>query len=219
MYRVCGAILAVSLLTATNNVCASDCGNGPIICTPMYGLYDERSLESKLFEQLFQKLVDRSNNDRARFFSDPLAVAVSEVRSGAKDKKIKFWVIVTNPTSTSHVAKFYVMVSKTKTTSGSVLPGVDVNCPIAPELCPQRLNPLNTKDALHNHVVTELRANGEIVAETKVDVPPNAMKAVGIAVPDDDDGDKTAIALLGGSAPGRLKLDSRDILRLGFADR
>ena len=67
----------------------------------MYGLFDEGSEERKLLEQLFQKLVDRAGNDRAKFFNDKLATAISEVRTGAKDRNIKFWVIAINPTTTN----------------------------------------------------------------------------------------------------------------------
>ena len=94
-----------------------------------------------------------------------------------------------------------------------------MNCPIARELCPKITNPLETPDDVYDKVVSELASSGEIIAETKLDLPANSVRAIGIAVPDDDAGDETAIALLGGGAPGRLKFDIRDVLRLGFAKR
>lgn len=209
----------VFLCATTVSAQVNNCGNGPVICTPMYGLFKEHSEEKTLLDRVYQKLILAADNDRAKLHNSRLATAVAEIRSGAADANVKFWVIAINPTTTPHVVKFYIMISRKPTESDSFW-RMNVNCPIAPETCPSN-NIVDDKEKAYIQVITELRSDGEIIAESEATVEPGDVKAIGIAVPDDEDGDweDYSVALLGGAAAQRIRLDTRDVLRLGFVTR
>ncbi|OSI70489.1 hypothetical protein [Bradyrhizobium canariense] len=205
---------------------ANACGNGPLQCEAVYGIFAKKSKERLLIEELYSKLVKSADNSLTKLYADPLSTAVAEVKGKASDADVKFWVIVTNPTALPQTGKFYVMAAKVATEVTDLYKGRDwLNCPLEARLCKNEIESKNIfikpdddrkpfRIAIH-----ELKKTGEIILQKDIDVPPNSIRTLGLAIPDADDGDEVVIALLGGQAGDKIKIDEADVIRLGFALR
>ncbi|MGW1425727.1 hypothetical protein ACWAT4_36995 [Bradyrhizobium manausense] len=225
MFKSLFVVLIVLALVTESK--AADCGNGSLQCAPMWGLYLDHSLERKYLTQLYDKLVRASDNDLSKFYNDALSTAVNEIKNKADDKSFKFWILVINPSATEQTAHFLVRAANNATDlSESELNSRYLNCALASDLCPppdKNVNVFDPKSSqdkavdAYNKLLKELD-DGDVVAETKISVPPNSVKAIGIAIPDDDDKERVVLSLLGGHAATRVKFDHRDILRVGYAN-
>jgi hypothetical protein len=215
---------------ATNQM--SDCGNPPLICIPIHGLSIKDSVERKSLQQLYDVRVRAADNDRNKLFNDRLANALHNVLIGADDWKNVFWVIVINPTHQKQTSRFYV--ARARETFDDDVDEVHLNCPLDPSLClPRKKSPFRNLFENDNPFLKEDDGSGafdkvwghlqnnwdEMLARFEHEIDADSTTAIAFSpgVPADADRpDAFSVALLGANAVNRIKLDRRDLLRIGI---